>query len=58
MDRTTKLILAAIAGGLWLNAGILVFRPSPAAAQDENLSSIAYAISSIASGVCSNHKIC
>ncbi len=58
MDRSTKLILAAIAAGLWANAGVLVLRPSPAAAQDEHLSSIAYAISSIASGVCSNRKIC
>lgn len=33
MDKTTKVILAAIALGLWLNAAIALFRPTPVLAQ-------------------------
>ena len=33
MDKTTKIILAAIAIGLWLNAAVALFRPTPVVAQ-------------------------
>ena len=33
MDKTTKIILAAIALGLWLNAGVALFKPTPVSAQ-------------------------
>ena len=33
MDKTTKVILAAIALGLWLNAAIALFRPTPVLGQ-------------------------
>ena len=33
MDKTTKTILAAIAIGLWLNAAVALFRPTPVVAQ-------------------------
>jgi hypothetical protein len=65
MDRTAKIILAAIAVGLWVNAGVSVFRPVAAIAQDYELSSIRSNVSSIesdvgriASGRCKNSKIC
>lgn len=33
MDKTTKIILAAIALGLWLNAGAALLKPTPVFAQ-------------------------
>ena len=33
MDKTTKIILAAIALGLWMNAGVELFKPTPVLAQ-------------------------
>ena len=33
MDKTTKIILAAVALGLWLNAGVALFKPTPVIAQ-------------------------
>jgi hypothetical protein len=33
MDRTVKIILIAIALGLWMNAGVALFKPTPAFAQ-------------------------
>jgi hypothetical protein len=33
MDKTTKLILAAIALGLWFNAAIALLKPIPVVAQ-------------------------
>ena len=33
MDKTTKIILAAIALGLWLNAAVALFKPTPVLAQ-------------------------
>jgi hypothetical protein len=48
MDRTTKVILAAIALGLWVNAGVFVFRPAPAVASNDALEGIAHDINRIA----------
>jgi hypothetical protein len=58
MDRTTKILLATIAIGLWANLGFSVFRPVAAVAQSYELSGIASNLSSIAGGVCVNRKIC
>lgn len=56
-DRSTKILLAAIAAGLWLNAATALIRP--AVAQDSNtLHSIARDVSAIAMGVCVNGKLC
>lgn len=33
MDKTTKLLLAAIAAGLWANVGMAVLKPEPVFAQ-------------------------
>jgi hypothetical protein len=33
MDKTTKIILTAIALGLWLNAAVALFKPTPVVAQ-------------------------
>jgi hypothetical protein len=33
IDKTTKTILIAIAVGLWLNAAVMLFRPTPVHAQ-------------------------
>jgi len=62
-DKTTKLIVALIAAGLWLNAAAVMFHSSPAAAEGDALSrmtlqSMARDISSIASGTCTNPKLC
>ncbi|MEJ1157346.1 hypothetical protein [Prosthecomicrobium sp. N25] len=63
MDRSTKLILIAIAAGLWANAAGQYIRP--ALAQGDNLNLMIdpvvimeRTISSIARGLCSNPKIC
>ena len=69
---TNKLLLAAIALGLWTNAMITLVRPAvalvrPAVEQSASLSSIARELSSIAhdfhslvngSGDCRNQKLC
>jgi hypothetical protein len=63
MDQTTKLIFAAIAAGLWLNAGAMFL--APAHAQDSNpsfisneITLIATEVIAIAAGTCHNNKIC
>jgi hypothetical protein len=71
MDRTSKLLLAAIALGLWVNAGIFLLRPVGAIAQgspppvprftgvvEQLLDSIARDVQKIAVGTCANDKIC
>jgi hypothetical protein len=65
-DRTTKIILAFIAAGLWMNALVPVFNPKPVAAQDpatlqkieDDLSGIKGDFHKVASGLCLNNKIC
>jgi hypothetical protein len=65
IDRTTKIIMAAIAFGLWANAAISLFGPARADAQNSglraissNVVSIGFDLSKIASGSCKNSKIC
>jgi len=70
MDKTTKIILAAIALGLWANAGVSMLRPAIAQTLDQrimqnyvekiekNLYSIAEGIHIIARGDCPNKKLC
>jgi hypothetical protein len=58
MDRTSKLIMAAIAAGLWANFAVSILRPSPAAAQSLQLNEIASNLNAIYNGICLNHKIC
>jgi hypothetical protein len=63
MDRVTKLILAAIAAGLWANAITAFDRPAKAAVDygssiDSHLSSIESDIGRIQRGSCSNSKLC
>ena len=60
MDRTTNLIFAAIAAGLWLNAGALVFGSTPASAKeyDYQMGMIYSSVEAIANGTCLNRKIC
>ena len=55
MDRTTKLLLAAIALGLWANVAATW---SPVSAQDWALQSILTEIQSISYGSCPNPTIC
>ena len=64
-DRTTKLLLLAIAVGLWMNVVGQWVRPVPLQAADEIIRSQDYLIQSIASdvgriqrGTCLNSKIC
>ena len=57
-DRTTKIILAAIALGLWANVALPLLRPTPARAADYEVTEILNAVNNIANGVCVNRKIC
>jgi hypothetical protein len=57
IDRTTKIMLAAIALGLSANAAKPFF--SPALADDSALiSDIAHDLHAIYNGTCNNEKIC
>jgi len=63
MDRTTKLLLATIAVGLFANAAASVTRPATADTTFENhlsnsMEAVEKAISSIARGTCKNSKLC
>jgi hypothetical protein len=58
MDRTAKLLLTAIALGLWINIAVLVLRPVAAGAQSDQLSTISTNLEKIENGTCTNIKIC
>jgi hypothetical protein len=66
MDRTTKILLAAIALGLWANAGVSALRPATAqlgGLPGSHLShydakDLASAVVLIANGQCMNSKLC
>jgi hypothetical protein len=62
IDKTTKLLLLAIALGLWINGLAPLFRPAPVAAQEsealKQLKDIAHDVHVIDTGVCLNSKIC
>jgi hypothetical protein len=60
IDRTTKLLLALVATGLWANALVHVFWVKEARAQmsDIYLIKIESHLASIASGRCANNKLC
>lgn len=63
MDRTTKLLLAAIAAGLWVNAAGSLVRPAEAdfytlRSIDKNIALIQSDINSIYSGNCMNRRLC
>ena len=68
VDRTTKLLLASIALGLWCNLFALVLRPMTAFAQyesdyilrsiDAHLAKIDVNIDKLQRGACANSKLC
>ena len=68
VDRTTKILLALIAVGLWANAVLPLLHPKVAAAQNSQLESIDTSLSriyhdvhnlaDIEDGTCRNTKIC
>jgi hypothetical protein len=70
MDRTTKILLGAIALGLWVNAASLWVRPVSLSAQGQRApapvpqdagqvaAEILPEVQSIARGTCANKKIC
>ena len=68
MDRTTKLLLAAIALGLWVNIAAPLLRPTSVKAQvpyeqaqvpfEQSVQNIAQSISMIAYGNCPNRVLC
>lgn len=53
-DRTTKVLLALIALGLFLNA----FKPISVNADTNDVHKIAESIDAIANGRCLNHSLC
>jgi hypothetical protein len=59
-DRTTKALLLAIALGLWANVAGDWLKPAVVHAQGSEiyLAHIAHDVLSIASGSCTNQKIC
>ena len=57
-DRISKLILTAIALGLWANAVVTTVRPTPVVAQVDCDERIATAVQMIAYGTCTNRKLC
>jgi hypothetical protein len=67
-DRTTKILLAAIAAGLWVNIFMPLLRSTEANAQyetdhilqmmDVRLSNIDANIDKLQRGACSNGKLC
>ena len=68
MDRTTRILLAIIAFGLWANLFVSVLRPSQAVAQYEadyvlksvnaHLANIDVNIDRLQKGACTNGKLC
>lgn len=58
MDKTTKLLLAVAAAGLWANVAVSVFKPVGAVAQNYEIGVIASDLSKIQRGSCVNTKIC
>ena len=63
IDRTTKLLLLAIAVGLWMNVGSQWLRPVSVHAAVEQLRSsdlrdIESYLAGIYNGICNNSKIC
>jgi len=60
-DKTTKILLAAIAVGLWANIGVTVLHIRSAAADEDYgyiLRSIDSNLDRIYNGTCTNSKIC
>lgn len=58
MDRTSKMILVAIAFGLWANVAVQVLRAPPATAQSADLNTMIHDIHAIYYGDCLNRIIC
>ena len=62
LDRTTKLLLGAVAIGLWANLFAVLLKPTEAIAQAGaiagQLGSMSANLAAIANGTCANRKIC
>ena len=67
IDRTTKVLLGAIALGLWANAGVPLLRTTPAYAAadvqllsgiDEKLEAMLAGIMGLYRGKCPNKNLC
>jgi len=56
IDRTTKALLLVIALGVWFNTAVQWLQPHALQAQTPNM--IEFYVRQIATGVCTNHKIC
>jgi hypothetical protein len=57
-DKTTKILLGAIALGLWANIVTPQIRPAHASSTITYLSSIDQNIQMIAMGACPNRRLC
>lgn len=55
-DKTTKILLAILAAGLWLNAATVLIRP--AMAQDPSITNLARDFHTVVQGQCPNQKLC
>ena len=54
MDRMTKLLLALIAAGLWMNLAVPMLKPTGVSAQG----AMEMYVAAIYNGTCVNRKIC
>ena len=62
-DKTTKVLLALIALGLWINVVASLFHPARVAAEEkeqieQDIHNLAHDVHSIYSGICLNEKLC
>jgi len=57
-NKTSKILLTIIALGLWANLLVGLFGPRIAAAQSVELTNIQANVFAIATGTCTNKKIC
>jgi hypothetical protein len=58
MDRTSKVLMALIAAGLWANLAIGTLAPREASAGSSDAQQILMHVQMIANGICVNRKIC
>lgn len=58
IDRTGKIILAAIAAALWLNLAMPLFSTRANADPESHLRNIEMILQNLTSGTCINRKLC
>jgi hypothetical protein len=57
-DKTTKILLALVAIGLWANIGVSLLKPTSVLAQNPDIATISHDVHAIYNGTCTNKKVC